>query len=203
VTQTATTTQGRPRDAGLSARIHAATVEILAEHGYRRHTVDRIAAAARCGKAAIYRRYADKAEATVDAMVQYLEVGPVPDTGGVIEDLVVHARQNRENQAIRNDARIGPALARTVFEPEIFPALWKITFKQRHDNGLSIVSRAIERGELPPNADGDMILDTIAGLTLFRHTLKGVPVTDADNRELITRLVTNPPLVDAPRDSPE
>jgi hypothetical protein len=120
-----------------------------------------------------------------------------PDTGSVIEDLVIHAEQNLHNQVASQSSAMGGVLARTIFEPDVYPVLSRDYFRPRHEAGLAIVGRGLARGDLPPSTDGDLIIDTIAGLTLFRHTLKGGSITAQDYRDLATRLVSSPPLLGA------
>lgn len=53
---------GRPRSIQSHARILQATLELLAEVGYERTSIDATAARAGVGKTTIYRRYASKEE---------------------------------------------------------------------------------------------------------------------------------------------
>ena len=59
---------GRPRDPGVDRAIVRATLNALAEQGYRGMSVEGVAAAAGVGKTTIYRRYASKEEMVVAAL---------------------------------------------------------------------------------------------------------------------------------------
>ena len=58
---------------------------LLAEIGYDRLTVDKIAACAGAGKATIYRRWSGKAELVVDALMCQKDDFNAPDTGNLRE----------------------------------------------------------------------------------------------------------------------
>src|SRR5579859_1576410 len=100
---------GRPREARIDAAVQEATRSLLAEVGYEGLTVDAVAARARVGKAAIYRRYRSKAEMAFAAAVHDLEIEPSADTGSLRGDL-------RELVAIIA-ANIGSPAARQLAPP--------------------------------------------------------------------------------------
>ncbi len=52
---------GRPLDASRDDALRASALELLADIGYDRLTIDKIAAHAGAGKATIYRRWSGKA----------------------------------------------------------------------------------------------------------------------------------------------
>src|SRR5258705_3967878 len=59
----------RPRDQNVTDAAHEATLRLLAEVGYSGLTMERVAREAGVGKPALYRRYADKAELVVGAIL--------------------------------------------------------------------------------------------------------------------------------------
>jgi AcrR family transcriptional regulator len=61
-------TQGRPRDERCSNRITAATLELLADVGYDRLTMESVAERAQTSKATLYRRWSSKAELVATAI---------------------------------------------------------------------------------------------------------------------------------------
>src|SRR3954467_7617569 len=83
---------GRKRDHTRDTEILQAAIDVLAETGYDRMTVDMVAARAKAGKATVYRRWASKAELVVDAVACMKKVDvestALPDTGTLRGDLV-------------------------------------------------------------------------------------------------------------------
>ena len=162
---------GRPSDEDLTRRILTAGADLLDETGYAAFRVEQLARRVECGKAAIYRRYPDKATLITAILLEEVEAGDTPDTGAVRDDLLQHAQQNQRNQQNRRAAHSSHGLL-ALFDPDVFPLMWEAFFRARRAQGLTIIDRAIARGELPDDVDPDIILDTIAGLTLAARALR-------------------------------
>src|SRR3954464_10362685 len=77
----------RPRIEGdRELEILEATLEVLADVGYDRLTMDAVAARAKASKATLYRRWTNKVSLVIEALhpkAQYV----APDTGSLREDL--------------------------------------------------------------------------------------------------------------------
>lgn len=67
-----------------------------AVHGYAFTTIEHIAAPAKVGRGALYRRWSSKAEIVFARLVHPTELGPPPDTGSLRGDLEVVAGIVRE-----------------------------------------------------------------------------------------------------------
>lgn len=79
--------RGRPRDPGVDAAIRAAVVDLLAESGYARLTMDRVAARAHVSKSSLYLRWPNKVALVADALQHRARAVPeVPDTGSSTDD---------------------------------------------------------------------------------------------------------------------
>lgn len=183
---------GRPSDEDLTRRILTAGADLLDETGYAAFRVEQLARRVECGKAAIYRRYPDKATLITAILLEEVEAGDTPDTGAVRDDLLQHAQQNQRNQQNRRAAHSSHGLL-ALFDPDVFPLMWEAFFRARRAQGLTIIDRAIARGELPDDVDPDIILDTIAGLTLYRQSIKRFTLDARHYVDIIDALVTTPP----------
>jgi RNA polymerase sigma factor (sigma-70 family) len=72
----------RPRVEGdREQEILDATLDVLADVGYDRLTMDAVAAQARASKATLYRRWSTKAALVIDALLSMKEPHELPDTG--------------------------------------------------------------------------------------------------------------------------
>jgi AcrR family transcriptional regulator len=78
---------GRHLDSSRDDVLRAAALQLLAEIGYDRLTVEGIATCAGAGKATIYRRWSGKAELVVDALMCQKPIFSAPDTGTLRGDL--------------------------------------------------------------------------------------------------------------------
>ena len=133
---------GRPSDEDLTRRILTAGADLLDETGYAAFRVEQLARRVECGKAAIYRRYPDKATLITAILLEEVEAGDTPDTGAVRDDLLQHAQQNQRNQQNRRAAHSSHGLL-ALFDPDVFPLMWEAFFRARRAQGLTIIDRAI------------------------------------------------------------
>src|SRR5215211_8394387 len=84
---------GRPLHARLDRAIIVATLELIAERGAHEFRTEDVAALARVGKGAIYRRYRSKDELVTAAVATLVdEEITVPDTGSTRTDLLALMR---------------------------------------------------------------------------------------------------------------
>ncbi len=184
---------GRPSDADVTRRILEATISLVAESGYGDLKLERVAKRAGCGKTAIYRRYSDKADLVAAAAMSVLALGELPNTGSLAGDLLEHALVNSVNQ---ERAGVAPGESNgllAIFEPAVFARLWDQFFRARRDQGVAIIDRGIARGEIAADTDPDLLLDTIAGLTLYRQTVKQIEIPRSHYAAVIAALVATPP----------
>jgi AcrR family transcriptional regulator len=154
--------RGRPRDPGVDAAIRAATLELLAEAGYARLTMDQVAARARVSKSSVYLRWPNKVALVADAVQHRARAVPeVPDTGSLPQDMQMFL-----TGLLRARGEASRALAAVSGEIATNPEL-----RQAWHRGLAgmltgclrqIIDRAVARGELPADSD----VELLAGLPL-------------------------------------
>jgi AcrR family transcriptional regulator len=196
--------RGRSRDDSRDPEILHAAVRLLAEVGYDRLTMDAVAAAAKAGKATLYRRWPSKAELVVDAIIctAHEHKTSLPDTGSLLGDLrALSTAGPREPDEMRNRIMIGlvtalpqhPDLAAIVRERLMGPRLAVLR---------QVFERAAERGEIPPERDLDLLAQVGPAMVFHRVMLMAEPLDD----DFITRLTDEVilPLARAPHhvDSP-
>ena len=183
----ATTTEPTTRPRITGARedaIFDATLALLREVGYDRLTMDAVAAAARAGKASLYRRWRTKGELVVDALTR-CEPVTAADTGSVRGDLLGLAcnRGGRVDQAqvgvmaslmtaMHHDHELRTAFEQRFLEPRLAAARAAFT-------------RGMARGEIHPDADVDLLVDILPSMVMHRLLLRGQHPTP----ELLERIV--------------
>ena len=179
-----TSTVGRPASEAVSRprvegdreqQILAATLDVLADVGYDRLTMDAVAAQARASKATLYRRWSTKPALVIDALLSEKEAMELPDTGTLRGDLLgaycgmgglTDTRQvailASVMTAISRDADFAEAFHRDFIGPKV--ALTR-----------TIYDRAKQRGEIAPEVDVDLIGTALPGIVLHRQFLLGTP----------------------------
>ena len=178
---------GRPRDPRVDAAVAAATLELLAEEGFAGLTVEHIATRAGVGKAGVYRRWPDKEAVVLAALSLGGERPAAPDTGSLRGDLTAYLTALVRFRAARLDAvaalagealvseRIGDAFRERIAAPVIATV-------------RNILERAVERGELPPSTDVELLATVPAAMLFTRRLLGGHQPDEAFVSRLVDQL---------------
>ncbi|MFI6416991.1 TetR-like C-terminal domain-containing protein [Streptomyces sp. NPDC050842] len=160
-----------------------AAIEELTTTGYTGLTVERVAQRAGVHKTTIYRNWKDVDGLVADALAGHFAGGiPIPDTGTVEGDLRALAR----SLVATMTTRAGRALLAAVLSDAVrLPQLAEVKralFDDRFRRAEPVVTRAVERGELPEHTDATELLKTLAAPLYFRLVFTGEPVdaTTAD-----------------------
>lgn len=168
----------RRRVGGRSARVRRAVLEAalaeLAESGYGGLNVEAVARRAGVHKTTVYRHWPDRERLVTDALMQRSdEELPVPDTGALRSDLVglamavvAQLTQPRVTTLIRMLVAEGPRLP--AFR-ETARAFWTARFERT----AWVVQRAIDRGELPPETNVPMVLESLIAPLYLRLLVTG------------------------------
>lgn len=164
---------GRKRDASRDDALCQAALEVLADVGYDRLTIDAVAARAGAGKATCYRRWAGKAELVVDAVGRMKAQPELPDTGTLRGDLVeLTCHFHDGDDAFRTDVQAGlvSGLVRDAKLREVFAEHF---IAPRKEVFRVVFDRAVERGEIAPVADYDLLSDVVPSMVFHQMMLTG------------------------------
>jgi AcrR family transcriptional regulator len=141
-----------------------ATLELLAEVGFDRLSIDAIAAHAGVGKTTIYRRYASKEELVADAIEHVREEIVIPNTGNLSDDI---------EALIQNAAQItltplGRQIISSAASNSQFAQIyWTKYLQPRRQTFAIVVERAKTRKEIPIDLDSDLVFDTMSAIMLY------------------------------------
>ncbi|GAA1573513.1 hypothetical protein GCM10009789_28770 [Kribbella sancticallisti] len=161
--------------------------ELIEEAGYPALTVDQVAVRAGVGKAAIYRRYASKAEMAFAATMHGQWPPPLTDAGSLYEDLLALARAFHVRMATPTARQVAPALISELAGNPDLDAQFQNTFLAAEHAALAeIIERAVGRGELAGPID-----PTIAHLLLLGSLAAGLYIINLTvDDTMITELAT-------------
>lgn len=179
---------GRPRDASRDAAIVTAALEVLAEHGYERMTMDQVAKRAGAGKATLYRRWPSKADLVAHAVSQFDRtptIDELPDTGSLRGDLLALLRPQTEDDSRRALAAASGLASLLSAEPALADAASAALVEPFIASQLLLMRRAIERGEVDPDVDVEAVALVAPSITSFRLVLQRQPV----DVSLLARLI--------------
>lgn len=180
---------GRPRDARADEAILEAAAAVLAELGPGGFTVDAVAARAGCGKATIYRRWPSRAHLMLETTQQAGVEHEDPATGSVAEDLVVLLSNLADKMTT---TPVGRLMAATIAEAAVNDETRQVYadfIAERRVVPRQVVQRGIDRGELRPDTDADLLVDIVSGPVFLRAFMTQAPLTEDIVRRIVTTVV--------------
>ncbi|WP_229884370.1 TetR/AcrR family transcriptional regulator [Roseobacter sp. MH60115] len=166
----------------VTAALTRAFFEEWARAGIGALSLERVAKRAGVGKAALYRRWSSKHDMAIELIRTVgVELTPIPDSGSLHEDIrliLLSLRRVLRHPLIR---RILPDLHAEMARTSALSIEIRNTLQtERRARGALIVDRAIERGELPADADRDLANDAIASILYWRMIVTGGHVKRRD-----------------------
>jgi AcrR family transcriptional regulator len=178
---------GRP-ERSKQAVLDATRELMKAEEGVRTLTVEAVAARSGVAKTTIYRRWRDKWELALDAVMidmlpQFANPTDVGDTRkemitflDSVTKLWASSPYGAAMQGLVSQIATEPKLARVYREQVVEP---------RREQLRPVIERGIARGDLRPDTDLRLVHELLVGPILYRLLLSGPPL----NRKLTTSLV--------------
>jgi AcrR family transcriptional regulator len=157
--------------------LDAALLE-LARSGHAGFRMDAVASMAEVNKTTIYRRWPSRAAlvaAVVDRMRTPLRENPLPDTGQLESDLV-EAFARRFTFGRKVEGRAWTRLLDERYRPEV-EAIIGDAVNARRDEWRAMVTRAIDRGEVPPGTDARLLLDLVRAIVDARGSSRRLNTT--------------------------
>jgi AcrR family transcriptional regulator len=181
---------GRPRDSEIDAAILVAARELLGEVGYAQVTMDATASRAGTSKAAIYRRFNSKAELLFAAAVHRADMELPADTGSLSSDLLALGRAIRSDMSSPAAREVAPhVIAEIGRSPEVSQRLRNVFVAGERDQIDAILTRAVQRGELPLMPSVATVHRLLGGALFFTIFVIDEPIDDAELANVIDVLV--------------
>ncbi|MGN8171677.1 TetR-like C-terminal domain-containing protein [Agrobacterium sp. fls2-241-TYG-188a] len=162
----------------LTDALVRAFFEEWASYGYGGISLERVAARAGAGKAAIYRRWPSKLAIATEAIAKLgMDLTDVSERDSLIEELEGYLFMMRRALRHRLVRRILPDLyAEAARQGELVSTLAGLA-RARRSAGSAILQRAIARGEINANVDIEMALDMIPSALYWRMVVTGRSLT--------------------------
>ncbi|MCX5447229.1 TetR/AcrR family transcriptional regulator [Streptomyces nigrescens] len=171
----------------MDHKILQTTRELIDEVGYPALTVDQVATRAGVGKAAIYRRYASKAEMAFVATVHEQQLPPPADTGSLHGDLLALVRTFHARMATPAARQLAPALISELAGNPELDTRFQDTFLAAEQAAFAgIIEQAVARGELAGPVAPAMAHLLLLGSLASALYLLNLPVDDAMVTDLAT-----------------
>ncbi|ESA38635.1 family transcriptional regulator [Leptolyngbya sp. Heron Island J] len=145
-----------------------ATLELLAEVGFEKMSIDAIATRGGVGKTTIYRRYKSKDELVADAIESMREEVLIPDTGSLWSDmdaLIENAAQITFTPLGRQ--AVSMIISSAASNPGFAQIYWEKYLQPRRQAFAVVIERAKARHEIAMSLDAGLVFDTMSGIMLY------------------------------------
>ncbi|MCB8836474.1 TetR/AcrR family transcriptional regulator [Aurantimonas sp. VKM B-3413] len=183
---------GRPRDQRTDEAVLDAALELLIAVGVEEASIEKIARRAGTTRAAVYRRYKNKEDLFVHAVVHMRErteaaLGPWETMS--LREIWQLYRKTETIEALFGYTQILARLIGSICDhPDIMAAYNASDLEPRRVLFGKIIERAKADGTLRSDADTEIIIDMFVGAIVARLLLRGRPAHIEEMRDYIDRL---------------
>ncbi|OLT23893.1 hypothetical protein BJF79_14160 [Actinomadura sp. CNU-125] len=178
-----------PRGDVRTEAILAAALQVLAEVGYDRLTMEAVAARAQASKATLYRRWPGKAELVVSAVRAHGGDGDgalVPrETGELRGDLVAVLERMRANLEAQDAALLLGLVAAMHRDPVLAETVRDRLVADKGAAFGTVVERAVRRGDVAADVDTALFVELSSAMLFSRLFVTGEPLDAAFVRHLV------------------
>ena len=177
--------RGRPRNEACTGEILEAALHLVAEVGIAGLTMDAVARRAGVGKATIYRRWTSKEALMLDAWMSCVRKPVAPDTGTLQGDLEALLGGIDSPLSDRELQRVFPQMiAAAKVNPDVADA-YRAFVEQRRAPMRAVLLRGVERGEIDPALDLEVVQDLVIAPLMYRWIVTDAPIDEPMIRQVI------------------
>jgi len=153
-----------------------AAAELVGECGFGRASIEAISERSGVARSTIYRHWPERSDLLVEAVGK--RVGPVTavDSGDLRTDLLQvfsHLGNLLSSEPTKSVA--ASFIAEAIRDPELAALHAKFTEKRRATS-ITLIERAISRGDLPKTTDSSAMADDLAAPVFFRALILHQPI---------------------------
>jgi AcrR family transcriptional regulator len=186
MSETAVIAPGRPREPRVDDAVRSAVLSLLNERGYQRTTIAAVAERARVGRGALYRRWRSKGEMVFGAVVHGLELADPPQRGSLTRDLQALGERIA---ALSDSETAHAALLGLTTELDADPGLGEVLdarlWAPERRYLAVILKRAVERGEIRPGVDPELLRRLLVGAIAITPIYGGGPTAAREAAAII------------------
>jgi AcrR family transcriptional regulator len=171
--------QDLPASAARTRDVLGATMRILTEAGFSSLNFHGVASQAGIATGTIERNWNSKLDLVIDALSAAMAEYPIPDTGSFPEDCHVYLRQTADGLSTPEArAVIAGLVGDSARDDELTTSFREQLIEPRHRALITMVDRAVARGELDSRTDAAVLVDTLVGPLYHRLLITGEPISE-------------------------
>ncbi|MGZ0176607.1 MAG: TetR/AcrR family transcriptional regulator [Acidimicrobiales bacterium] len=168
-----------PRVAHTRSVVLGATVEILAEEGFERLTVEAVAERSGVARSTIYRNWPERSDLLSDGFDQMCSFEEIPDLGSMDAELRFVATEIANSLAQAQWAKALPSLIGAAHHDKGLTEAQRLFAQRRQALTGVIFERAVERDEIIAGRDPKHLAELFASGFFFRFLMTRAPIDDA------------------------
>jgi len=169
--------KGRPRSCIADAAIESAALELFADEGFERFSIEAVAARAGVGKATIYRRFANRDELLAHAMRKFDEDVQHASSDGDFWDVLTQLLD--EIREASPDSLRSRIMIRVLSEGSRHPQLQEMVaervIRPRHLRLSTFLERGVLQGQLRSDLDIEATVALLVGPMVWLKMLRLTP----------------------------
>jgi len=178
--------RGRPRSERVHQVIVRAAMDELSESGYDATTIEAIAARAGVGKKTIYRWWPSKAELVLEVVTANTEArAPFPDTGSLRGDLLTYLKRSFAGLRAKSGTALSGLTAEAQLDRKFAHEFQRQFIVPRREGLVALLRRGVQRGELAPDINVEVLADLIYGAKWYRFLLYPAPLDSAFASQMV------------------
>ena len=170
----------RRRGSTLEAAILKAAADEIIESGYAGFSMDQVARRAGTNKNAIYRRWPNRLALGVAAYRHLATTVQPPDTGNLRDDSLEYLRRANRHWSSPLGAVLRELISAAGGATELLSRLSEHSTDALAATWLTILGRAVARGEAPPDALHPRVATVAIVLLRNEFVVRGVPTAPDD-----------------------
>ncbi|PQP90004.1 MULTISPECIES: TetR/AcrR family transcriptional regulator [unclassified Paenibacillus] len=188
-----TTAVGRPRSQKAYEAVMKAALDLLKSAGYPSLTMEKIAKEAGVGKPTLYRWWPGVPFIVMEALKLHAdtEIG-LPDSGHLKSDVLEYLKRTFRSLIEGKDEIVCSLMAEAQFNPEFAAAFRDNFIFSRRAALIRLLERGQQRGELPRDADLELIADLCYGPMWYRLLNRHSTLEDPFVDNLVSYLFDSP-----------
>lgn len=157
-------------------RVLGASFDLLSEGGAGGFSVDEVARRSGVAKTTIYRHWPSREALLLEAAARISAQEPVPDTGTLDGDLTALLQSLGAKLSSARWSNVVPSLVDLAERDADFAALHS-RIQRGHASSLrAVLERAVERAELPADADVPGLISALIGPLYYRRWFSREPI---------------------------
>lgn len=173
---------GSARPGGRTARtrtaVLAAALDELDAAGFNALTLDKLAARSGVHVSTIRRRWRTVEGVVVDLLAQHSSTIPTPDSGDFRQDLHELAQAIADFQAAPRNYNLIEGIVAAAAHDSGIADIVRGAFTARTEHVTQLVSRAVDRGELPPETSATEVIAALSAPFYYRLLILRAPVDE-------------------------